>query len=350
MAHAHRQGLGVAVMGPVGGGRLGEPSAAIKSLLPDTASSAELALRFVISNPHVSCALSGMSDIPQVEENAVVTSNSSALTDEELGLDFIDYYHFWGIDYRSFQENVLAFGLIEEMLSARDQKLIRHISFSFHGDPEDMIKIIDEGQVFESVLCQYNLLDRSNEQAMAHAHRQGLGVAVMGPVGGGRLGEPSAAIKSLLPDTASSAEPALRFVISNPHVSCALSGMSDISQVEENAVVTSNSSALTDEELGRVKASMEENKRLEELYCTGCDYCMPCPHDVNIPLIFKLMNYYKVYGVTEYAKREYLNIGRLPWLKGKPASACAECGVCEQKCPQAIKIRSQLKEASSALG
>jgi predicted aldo/keto reductase-like oxidoreductase len=268
----------------------------------------------------------------------------------ELGLDYIDYYHFWGIDYRSFQENVLAFGLIEEMLSARNQKLIRHISFSFHGDPEDMIKIIDEGQVFESVLCQYNLLDRSNEQAMAHAHRQGLGVAVMGPVGGGRLGEPSAAIKSLLPDTASSAELALRFVISNPHVSCALSGMSEISQVEENAVVASNSSVLTADELGRVNASMEENKRLEELYCTGCDYCMPCPHEVNIPLIFKLMNYHKVYGVTEYAKREYLNIGRLPWLKGKPASACVECGVCEPKCPQAIKIRKQLKETSAALG
>lgn len=63
------------------------------------------------------------------------------------------------------------------------------------------------------MLCQYNLLDRANEDAIAYAHEQGLGVTIMGPVGGGRLGAPSKVIQDLLPGKVqSSAEMALRFV------------------------------------------------------------------------------------------------------------------------------------------
>ena len=47
---------------------------------------------------------------------------------------------------------------------------------------------------------------------------------------------------------------------------------------------------------------MAENKKLEGLYCTGCNYCMPCPAGVNIPLNFQLMNYHRVYGLTDYAR------------------------------------------------
>ena len=45
-----------------------------------------------------------------------------------------------------------------------------------------MIKeIIDTGKVFDSMLVQYNLLDRSNEEMIDYAH-EGLGVIIMGPV------------------------------------------------------------------------------------------------------------------------------------------------------------------------
>jgi predicted aldo/keto reductase-like oxidoreductase len=77
---------------------------------------------------------------------------------------------------------------------------------------------------------------------------------------------------------------------------------------------------------------------------------MPCPHDINIPLNFQIMNYHRVYGITDYAKGQYKDIGNVDWYKGKKAEECIECGICEEKCPQKIEIRKQLKETASVLG
>jgi hypothetical protein len=270
---------------------------------------------------------------------------------KKLDTDHIDFYHMWGIDWETYEKSIdVPNGPLAEAFRAKEEGLIRHISFSFHDVPESMIRLIDTGH-FETVLCQYNLLDRANEQAIAHAHEKGLGVVVMGPVAGGRLGMPSAAIKNLLPGKInSSAEIALRFVMANQGVTCALSGMSSMAMVEENARVASNAAPLTAAELLQIENSMNENKKLADLYCTGCKYCMPCPFDVNIPLIFELMNEHRVYGLTEHAREQYAQIGKNEWMPGKNAEACTECGLCETKCPQSIEIRRQLKESHAALG
>ncbi|MFL0247724.1 aldo/keto reductase [Candidatus Clostridium stratigraminis] len=268
----------------------------------------------------------------------------------KLDTDYIDFYHMWGISLKTYEEKInIPDGPLQAALKAKEQGLIKHLSFSFHDKPENMIKIIDTGY-FETVLCQYNLLDRANEKAIEYAHEKGLGTAIMGPVGGGRLGAPSAVIQEMLKGkTKSTAEMALRFVLANQNVSLALSGMSTIEMVEENAAVASIPGVLTLEELKKVEEMLEENKRLSELYCTGCNYCMPCPQGLNIPHIFKLMNYNRVYGLKDYAKEEYSKLKVLGNKTGKPADACVECGACEAKCPQHLKIINQLKETSAAL-
>jgi predicted aldo/keto reductase-like oxidoreductase len=81
---------------------------------------------------------------------------------------------------------------------AKEDGLIRHMCFSSHDKPQNMIKLIDTGE-FEGALVQYNLLDRKNEDVIAYAHEKGLGVAIMGPVGGGALaGFPSEAVQGML--------------------------------------------------------------------------------------------------------------------------------------------------------
>ncbi len=81
---------------------------------------------------------------------------------------------------------------------------------------------------------------------------------------------------------------------------------------------------------------------------------MPCPNDIDIPANFSAMNYYRVFGLFDLAKRIYMNLGKKRKNDGTIVSAwaeaCLECGECEPKCPQKIPIIKQLKETYEALG
>ncbi len=267
----------------------------------------------------------------------------------KLDTDYIDFYHLHGIGKwfftHSFHDDV-----VKEARKVKEEGLIKHFSFSFHDKPEVMTELIDTG-LFESVLCQYNLLDRSNEKALMEAKNRGIGTVVMGPVGGGRIsGMPKETAEKLGIKINSSAELALRFVMAHSGVDCVLSGMSTMEQVEENAAVASNIAPLSPEEVHNINVAMEEVKKLADLYCTGCDYCKPyCPQEINIPQIFAAMNNYRIYNTREFAKLQYNDIGN-PWTKGKKADACIECGACEEHCPQKIEIRKQLKECLAVFG
>jgi predicted aldo/keto reductase-like oxidoreductase len=187
-----------------------------------------------------------------------------------------------------------------------------------------------------------------NEDVIAHAHEKKMGVAVMGPVGGGRLAAPSQMIRPLVAEAGSAPEIALRFVLSNPNVTLALSGMTSMKMLEENVGAADRREQLSAGEKKRIAGALKKIDGLAALYCTGCRYCMPCPHRVDIPGNFEAMNYYRVWDLKEYAKDLYKRMGRN--RSRRWAEACAECGQCEAKCPQNIPIRSRLREVAKTLG
>jgi len=268
---------------------------------------------------------------------------------ERLQTDRIDFYKVvhgmtWETYTRLYEKRLHALAL-----KAQDQGMIGHLAFSCHDTPENMMKLIDTG-LFDGMLMQYNLLDRANEEVIAYAHERGMGVEIMGPVGGGRLGMASEPIQSMLPRKATTPELALRFVLSNPGVTIAFSGMSTREQVQENCAVAGRGEALSEEEVSAIRAALAENQRLAELYCTGCEYCLPCPEDVAIPDIFSAMNLHRVWGLTGPARERYGRLGPDNRRGKMDASACVECGQCEEKCPQHIRIREQLKETHEVLG
>jgi len=268
---------------------------------------------------------------------------------KKLDVDYIDVYHMHGINWEVFEEHISKPGkALEAAMKARDEGLVKHLAFSFHDTPEALEKIINTG-AYESVTLQYNLLDRANEKGIALAKEKGMGVVVMGPVAGGRLGAPSAEVQSLIPGgSKSTAEAALRFVFANQNISCAISGMNTMEMVEENCATADRDTTLSTEEMAAIQSQLEEKKRLAELYCTGCNYCMPCPNGVNIPGNFHAMNMFKVYGLKGYAQALYARFSDEK-EHNMPASACIECGQCEPKCPQHIPIIEQLKETHEAL-
>jgi len=271
---------------------------------------------------------------------------------ERLRVRHIDVYHHHSLDWKSFTEQVDGpDGLWREMARARDQKLIGHIAFSWHDEVQYLYQVIDTG-LFESMTCQYNFISRTNEEAIARAHERGMGVVVMGPVAGGKLGETQGPLGESLPaGMATSAELALRFVLSNPNVSVALSGMTCLRDVRENLRTASRAEPLSAGERQEVARLHERMKKLADLYCTGCRYCEPCPQNVRIADIFAHVIVHNVYGAPGAAVRGYAFMTNAVERTGKKmADACVECGECEKKCPQKIPIIRQLKEAHRLLG
>ena len=258
-----------------------------------------------------------------------------------LDIGHLDFYCFHGIGFENLHDVDEKTGWIKDMIKAKEEKLINHIAFSFHDVPESIPRLIDLG-IFEMMTCQYNYLDRRNAEGLAYAHAKGVATVVMGPLGGGRLTSLPPFVKEATDLNAKSAiDLALRFVLSNPDVDVALSGMSSPEMVDENMTAVKRG-ALNGEEQAKLNKLLEHTKAMADLYCTGCGYCMPCPHEVNIPARFEAMNAHKVYGMTEHAKNRYRQITNND-------GTCVECGACEPKCPQHIKIVEQLKETELAL-
>lgn len=260
---------------------------------------------------------------------------------EKLNTDYIDFYHIHSLMWRVFEHKVVPQGYLEELKKAQNEGLIRHISFSCHDTPDSVIKLIDTGE-FSSMLVQYNLLHRYNETAIAHAVSKGMGVSVMGPIGGGRINF----LSQLKPrEGRTVTELALRFAMSNPNIGVSLSGMNTLDMVEENTGVAENDGPLSDIESEDINIMLDQVQGLEDLYCTGCGYCMPCPNNVDIPTNLLLLNYIRVYGSEANFRAGALQRYQKQLLPNEAAAEfCIECDECVEKCPQNIAISERMRE------
>ena len=180
------------------------------------------------------------------------TNLENSLT--RLRVEYIDIYNHHGMGWEGYTKHVEP-RIGAWMRKAKEQGLIKHICNSFHDNNEALIKLVDSGYT-SSITMQYNILDRQLEEGMAYAHAHGVGVVVMGPVGGGRLGNPSDVLQTLIPGVERVPELALRFVLANPNVTMALSGMSTMQQVEENLATAADPVSLAEEEKAAIDAHL----------------------------------------------------------------------------------------------
>ena len=246
------------------------------------------------------------------------------------------------------------FHLWDFVAKKKQDGLIRHMGFSFHGSPKVLRKLLTEHPEAEFVLLQINYADWNDPKVDSRSNYEvarefGLPVMIMEPVKGGRLANPPEAVKRLLreanPD-ASYASWALRFAASLDGVITVLSGMSTLDQVKDNTHILGDLKPLSAEERAVISRAQEELGKAGGIPCTACGYCLPeCPQKIVIPEVFEAMNLWLTNGQLQEAESEYAKAEK----KADPAS-CLECGRCERVCPQSIGIRQDLKDAVSRLG
>ncbi len=269
---------------------------------------------------------------------------------ERLQTDHLDFYLVHGLNGSAW-DRMVGLGVVEFLDAVRADGRIRYPAFSFHGDAPDFPRIIDAYDWAFGQL-QYNYMDTEYQAGYAglkYAADKGVGVVVMEPLKGGKLASNLPPEMSAVFDTASvqrtPAEWALRYVWNEPGVSLLLSGMNAMDQVDENLRVAEEGlpGSLTAEELDTISRARRAMEARVKVDCTACNYCQPCPAGVDIPGCFAAMN--------AAAMWEDAN----PWLTGytavrNKASACTECGQCEDICPQGLPIRALLKEVAEVFG
>ena len=290
-------------------------------------------------------------DLVQVPEDFI---KYLEITLEQMGLDYLDFYHFPALSYGRWTETILPMKLLDQVEKAKARGLMRHLSFSFHSDPDKMSEVIDSG-AFSTMLGQYNLVDRRNEDVFAYAKSKGLGTMVMGPLMGGVLTDGGDTfLHKMKSDAATAAEMSLRFAWSLPSVDMVLSGISNVSQLRENVEYANRAADITAEERQALIDRAHELRELNDLYCTNCNYCAGCPQNIRIGGVFHMYLQHNIWGLTEVVKNRVASgsFGGGRRSGGGDAaspSACTECGVCVERCPQDIDIPAELKRVWGVL-
>ena len=271
---------------------------------------------------------------------------------KKLKTDKIDFYLLHGLGKERWP-NIRDLGVLRWAEKRIEEGKIGHLGFSFHDDLPIFKEIVD---AYDWTFCQiqYNYMDtkyQAGTDGLRYAAKKRLAVVVMEPIAGGRLAiNPPEGVKKLWREGHhrwKPAEWALQWVWNQPEVSLLLSGMSTMSQVEENVKAAGRSGVgkLTKNDLHLMTRVAEKYREMGFIGCTGCRYCMPCPSGVAIPEIFALFNEYYMKDRDSSVKAVYREkLKQEQWAKN-----CTRCKRCEELCPQHLSIRDLLRGAGQTL-
>jgi len=278
---------------------------------------------------------------------------------ERLKTDYIDYYLMHMVTTPQQWKQLSDIGIEKWIDEKKAQGKIKQLGFSFHGKREDFVGIIDMRD-WDFTMIQYNYLDINNQAGrtgLKYAASKGVPVFVMEPLLGGRLVNPKMMpakvidiMKEQVPET-SAASWALRWLWNHEEVSLVLSGMSRQSELDENIALAQNftsANSMSKKELETIDKIIAAFNEFNEIPCTGCGYCVPCPFGVNIPGSFTCYNMSYLMKKLSVLRRYVQETGALSSAKGL-AGACNGCGKCETVCPQGIAIRQSLKKVKKRL-
>jgi len=204
-----------------------------------------------------------------------------------------------------------------------------------------MEKAIHSG-VFSVLMIAYSAIDedRLSADLIPLAHEKGVGLIAMKPLAGGKLASSVKGWNLKYFKGESPAQISLRYILTNPHMTCAIPGMTHLKELEENIKVGKDLRKLTPEEINRFVDWVGETGKG---FCRNCGYCLPCPEKIPIPDLFRIEGYYERYGMKKWATEQY---HQLPVKAG----ACSSCEQCLARCPYGVPIPKHLREIQQTFG
>jgi len=293
---------------------------------------------------------------------------------ERCQVDYFDYYLLHSVrSVASYQRTYEEYGILDFLLEQKAAGRIRNLGWSFHGDKESLEYLLASPAHWDFALVQLNYHDllykyvprasllRNLKTTPAEPRwvlemmrKTDIPLMVMEPLLGGRLGRLNKKALTILQEErpqASAASWAFRYAAALPNVLTVLSGMTYMEHLRDNLRTYSPFEPLSERETAVLRRALDTFVTQENIRCTACGYCMPCPYGVDIPAVFTHYNYcvddeYIPKGerdaAYEKARRAFL-VGHdrsVPELR--QAMRCTGCNTCTPHCPQEIDIPNEL--------
>ena len=265
-------------------------------------------------------------DIPR--ESIIIATKSGArdkktflehvdLSLKRLGTDYIDLYQLHGISTPEVYDKVFAEGgAFEGLQEAVRAGKVRYPAFSSHSIPMSL-KIMREGK-FAAVQLPINYVDdEAAKEAIPLAQELGIGFIAMKPFGGGLLSDAVLSIKYLLQ---------FEGVVPDP-------GIEKLSEMEEIVRIINSGAKLLPEDTAAIEAMKLE---LGTRWCHRCDYCQPCPQNINISSALVVESFIK--------RMSYNRVLGMAGARMESARSCTDCRVCMSRCPYNLNIPQLIKE------
>ena len=279
-----------------------------------------------------------------------------------LQVDYVDNYLLHSVgngkDFSTFSQRYVENGAVDWCADLRAQGRIRHLGFSYHGDPKAFDWCIERHDKYkwDFVQIQMNYVDWRHAKEVNARNlnaeylyetlaKLDIPVVIMEPLLGGRLARYNYALaQELTPldPEATLAKWAFRFCGSFPKVMTVLSGMTRTEHIEENLATFSPLKPCSAAELAALERAAQRLLTLNTIPCNSCNYCMPCPYGLDIVSLLLFRNSVLTAKTMPSAKEILRDYAKAVPEELRRADHCTGCGRCSPHCPQSIDIPREI--------
>ncbi|MBQ9452009.1 MAG: aldo/keto reductase [Desulfovibrio sp.] len=293
-------------------------------------------------------------------------------------VEYFDYYLLHTLSTVSnYQETYEKEKVLDFLLEQKQQGRIRNLGWSFHGDKAMLEYVLARDVPWDFAMIQLNYHDLlyqyipppyRNQPSPAPAQwmfekmvASNLPLIIMEPLLGGRLARLNKKSLNILQaehPQSTAASWAFRYVGGLPNILTVLSGMTYMEHLQDNLRSYAPLQPLSEHETQVLRKALNAFVVADNIRCTTCGYCMPCPYGVDIPAVFRHHNdcldddmVPRDARSAEYAQARHAYLVRLarrvPELR--TASHCIGCGKCVKLCPQFIDIPNEMVKIAKFL-
>jgi predicted aldo/keto reductase-like oxidoreductase len=233
------------------------------------------------------------------------------------------------VDSESLWQNWAMQG-IERLDRYRREGRIGAIGLSNHN--VDVARVAVEAGLIDVLMFPVNLYQHHGDMARAAlletCVKHQVGVVAMKPYHGGRL------LSTVGGPTGITPAQCLHYVLSQP-VTTVVPGARNAAEMRQA--------------LGYLEVCGED-RRFAPLHdelterlrgqCVNCRHCLPCPQEINIPLVIYCLDYVEFYSGSRWSEQYNREIYA---RRSAKASDCIECEVCLERCPFDVDIIGKMR-------